>query len=222
MGVEPPARAISGATVKVPWVKGLFDRLPAGATPEVVTIYARVFTWVLVGAVLLDDRTRDHIPVYLLPLISDPAVEASFSWGSAVLGWLYRVMGREAFFIGGSQKGIGDLGGFTLLVHLLAVERFMRIVERYIEQGAPPVDDSIPRGLRWILSIIAHQKAMRLAEIRYALDWCTEFLMPQQFGLEQRVPHDVESAAPVEQLLAADFRASVPDWVAKYQEYAIL
>ncbi|CAN1193273.1 hypothetical protein LINPERPRIM_LOCUS28070, partial [Linum perenne] len=152
-------------------------RLPAGATPEVVTIYARVFTWVLVGAVLLDDRTRDHIPVYLLPLISDPAVEASFSWGSAVLGWLYRVMGREAFFIGGSQKGIGDLGGFTLLVHLLAVERFLRIAERYIEQGAPPVDDSIPRGLRWILSIIAHQKAMRLAEIRYALDWCTEFLV---------------------------------------------
>ncbi|CAN1314531.1 hypothetical protein LINPERPRIM_LOCUS29360 [Linum perenne] len=80
--------------MKVSWVKGLFDRLPAGATPEVVTIYAREFTWVLVGGVLLDERTGDHIPAYLLPLIGDPAVAASFSWDSAVLAWLYQVMGR--------------------------------------------------------------------------------------------------------------------------------
>ncbi|CAN1146000.1 Protein MAIN-LIKE 2 [Linum perenne] len=98
LGVEPPARPISRAIVKVSWVKGLFDRLPTRATPEVVTIYARAFTWVLVGAVLLVDRTGDHIPVYLLPLIGDPVVVASFSWGSAVLAWLYLVMGRVAFF----------------------------------------------------------------------------------------------------------------------------
>ncbi|CAN1762265.1 hypothetical protein LINPERHAP1_LOCUS8290 [Linum perenne] len=48
LGVAPPGHAVSGATMKVPWVKGLFVRLPAGATPEVVTIYAWVFTWVLV------------------------------------------------------------------------------------------------------------------------------------------------------------------------------
>ncbi|CAN1849425.1 Protein MAIN-LIKE 2, partial [Linum perenne] len=40
LGVEPPARPISRAIVNVSWVKGLFDRLPARATPEVVTIYA--------------------------------------------------------------------------------------------------------------------------------------------------------------------------------------
>ncbi|CAN1248798.1 Protein MAIN-LIKE 2, partial [Linum perenne] len=177
LGVEPPARPISRAIVKVSWVKGLFDRLPTRATPEVVTIYARAFTWVLVGAVLLVDRTGDHIPVYLLPLIGDPVVVASFSWGSAVLAWLYLVMGRVAFFTGSSQKGTSDLGGFTLLVQLWALERFLRIVERYIEQGAPPVDDSIPRGLRWIPYIIGHQKAMWLLNIRYALDRCTEFLV---------------------------------------------
>ncbi|CAN1283472.1 Serine/threonine-protein phosphatase 7 long form homolog [Linum perenne] len=146
LGVVPPDRAISGATVRVSWVKGLFDHLPQGATPEVITIYARAFTWVLVGGVLLADRTGDHIPAYLLPLISDR-----------------------------SQRGTGDLGGFTLLVHLWALERFPTIAGRYIEQGAPHVDDSQPRGLRWIASIIGHQRAIRLTDLRYILDRCPTF-----------------------------------------------
>ncbi|CAN1160416.1 Protein MAIN-LIKE 2 [Linum perenne] len=153
LGVAPPTGAISGAIVKVSWVKGLFDHLLDEATPEVVSIYARAFTWVLAGAVLLADRTGDHIPTYLLPLIGNPYVVATFSWGSVVLAWLYRIMGRAAFFTGGSQKGISDLGGFTLLVQLWALEIFPHIAKHYIEQGAPPADDSIPRGLRWIPSI---------------------------------------------------------------------
>ncbi|CAN1318763.1 hypothetical protein LINPERPRIM_LOCUS30941 [Linum perenne] len=127
--------------MRVSWVKGLFDHLPEGATPEVVTIYAWAFTWVLVGGVLLADRTGDHIPAYLMPLLD---VAATFSWGSVVLAWLYQVMGRAVFFTGGRQKGTGDLGGFTLLVQLLALERFPQIVKRYTEQGAPPVNDSLP------------------------------------------------------------------------------
>ncbi|CAN1268530.1 hypothetical protein LINPERPRIM_LOCUS13212 [Linum perenne] len=86
-------------------------------------------------------------------------------------------MGRAVFFTSGSQQGTGDMGGFTLLVQLWVLERFSRIVEHYIEQGPPPADDSVLRGLCWIPSIICHQKAMRLDEIRYALDRCTEFLV---------------------------------------------
>ncbi|CAN1178973.1 hypothetical protein LINPERPRIM_LOCUS36910 [Linum perenne] len=66
-------------------------------TPEVVTIYARAFSWVLVGAVLLANRIGDHILAYLLPLIGDPDVVATFSWGSAVLAWLYRQMGGNPY-----------------------------------------------------------------------------------------------------------------------------
>ncbi|CAN1309890.1 Protein MAIN-LIKE 2 [Linum perenne] len=116
LGIAPLGHAVSRATVKVSGVKGLFDHLPTGATHVIVTIYARVFTWVLVGVVLLANRIEDHIPVYLLPLIGDPAVAASFSWGSAVIAWLYRVVGRVVFLTGCSQKGTGELGGFTLFV----------------------------------------------------------------------------------------------------------
>ncbi|CAN1189281.1 Protein MAIN-LIKE 2, partial [Linum perenne] len=94
-GVAPPPRAITGTTVKVSWVKGLFDHLPANTAPEVVTFYARAYTWVLVASVLLADRSGDHIPVHILPLVGDPVVAPTYSWGSAVLAWLYKWEQRD-------------------------------------------------------------------------------------------------------------------------------
>ncbi|CAN1164717.1 hypothetical protein LINPERPRIM_LOCUS33342 [Linum perenne] len=116
MGVAPPTKAITGTTVRVSWVKGLFDHLPAEATLEVVTFHARAFTWVIVAGVLLADRSGGHIPVHILPLVGNPVVAFTYNWGSAVLAWLYKVMGRAVFFTGGSLRGTGDIGGFTLLV----------------------------------------------------------------------------------------------------------
>ncbi|CAN1340653.1 Protein MAIN-LIKE 2, partial [Linum perenne] len=129
LGIAPPPNAIQGRTVRVSWVKRLFDRLPDGATAEVITYHAQAYTWVLVAGVLL---AEDHIQVHLLQLIGDPRVASTYSWGSAVLAWLYKVMGRAAFFSAGSMRGTGDIGGFTLLVELWALERFPRIAERYI------------------------------------------------------------------------------------------
>ncbi|CAN1173095.1 Protein MAIN-LIKE 2 [Linum perenne] len=142
LDVKPPRNAIQGRTVRLAWVKRLFDHLPDGATAEVITYHARAYTWVLVVGVLLADRNGDHIQVHHLQLIGDPMIASTYSWGSAVLAWLYKVMGRAAFFSAGSMRGTGDIGGFTLLVELWALERFPRIAKRYIQGGAPPP----PRG----------------------------------------------------------------------------
>ncbi|CAN1345536.1 Protein MAIN-LIKE 2 [Linum perenne] len=98
LGVAPPPSAIQGRTVRVSWVKRLFDCLPDGAPAEVVTFHARAYTWVLVAGVLLTDRNGDHIQVHILHLIGDQRVASTHSWGSAVLAWLYKVMGRATFF----------------------------------------------------------------------------------------------------------------------------
>ncbi|CAN1157941.1 Serine/threonine-protein phosphatase 7 long form homolog [Linum perenne] len=84
-------------------------------------------------------------------------------------------MGRAAFFTGASQKGTGDIGGFTLLVQLWALERFPYIADRYIAGGDPPTADSYPRGMRWMPIVHRHQHcvSMKLEEIRYALDRST-------------------------------------------------
>ncbi|CAN1292164.1 Protein MAIN-LIKE 2, partial [Linum perenne] len=99
LGVQPPANAIQGRIVRVAWVKRLFDWLPDGATGEVITYHARAYTWVLLAGVLLADRNGDHIPVHLLQLIGDRRVASTYSWGSAVLAWLYKVIGRATFFL---------------------------------------------------------------------------------------------------------------------------
>ncbi|CAN1163427.1 hypothetical protein LINPERHAP1_LOCUS28626 [Linum perenne] len=75
MGVQPPPRAIQGTTVRVSWVKGLFDHLPDKAPEEVITYHTRAFTWVLLGGVLLADRSGDHIPVHILPLVGDSGLQ---------------------------------------------------------------------------------------------------------------------------------------------------
>ncbi|CAN1791376.1 Protein MAIN-LIKE 2 [Linum perenne] len=94
LGVQPPASSCTRQSVKISWVKGMFDRLPAGA--------------------LVD-----------------------------------------------------------------ALERFPHIAHRYVAGGAPPDADIVPRGVRW-MSVIQrhhHRVAMRLEDIRYALDRSTEFLV---------------------------------------------
>ncbi|CAN1837496.1 Protein MAIN-LIKE 2, partial [Linum perenne] len=98
LGATPPPTRFTGHQVKILWVKEQFDRLPAGASAEVITYYARAYTWVLVGAVLLADRSGDLIPIHLLRLLSEFGDAGTFSWGSAVLAWLYKAMGRAAFF----------------------------------------------------------------------------------------------------------------------------
>ncbi|CAN1757239.1 Protein MAIN-LIKE 2 [Linum perenne] len=170
-GLPTRGRPVS---VKISWVKEQFDRLPAGASVDVITCYARAYAWVLVGAVLLADRSGDLIPVHLLRLLCESGDAGSFNWGSAVLAWLYKAMGRAAFFTGASQKDTGDIGGFTLLVQLWALERFS-----YIAGGDPPIADSYPRGVRWMSIVHRHQHrvSMKLEEIRYALDRSTEFVV---------------------------------------------
>ncbi|CAN1819054.1 Protein MAIN-LIKE 2, partial [Linum perenne] len=165
---------------------------------DVVLRYVRAYTWVLLGAILLADRTGDLIPVHLLRLIGDSAVASTFSWGSAVLAWLSKAMGRAAFFTAGSQRGTGDLGGFTLLVQLWALERFPIIADRYVASGDPPEADTVPRGVRWMSVIRRHQHrvAMKLEKIRYALDRNTEFVV-----------RNLNLIAPVH------------DWGARYREY---
>ncbi|CAN1130803.1 Serine/threonine-protein phosphatase 7 long form homolog [Linum perenne] len=149
LGATPPPTRFTWHQVKISWVKEQFDRLPAGASADFITCYARAYAWVLVGAVLLADRSGDLIPVHLLRLLCT------------------------------SQKGTGDIGGFTLLVQLWALERFPYIADRYIAGGDPPIADSYPRGVRWMPIVHRHQHrvSMKLEEIRYALDRFTEFVV---------------------------------------------
>ncbi|CAN1777999.1 Serine/threonine-protein phosphatase 7 long form homolog [Linum perenne] len=213
LGATPPPTRFTGHQVKISWVKEQFDRLPPGASADVITCYARAYTWVLVGAVLLADRSGDLIPVHLLRLLCESGDAGSFSWGSAVLAWLYKAMGRAAFFTGTSQKGTGDIGGFTLLVKLWALERFPYIADRYIA-GARELAYQLEPDDLW--------RAVTPMICVDSIAWHHPDRCMRQFGYVQRVPQDAELQGRVEQLLGIDLRASVQDWGALFAEYSLL
>ncbi|CAN1841306.1 Protein MAIN-LIKE 2 [Linum perenne] len=145
LGVQPPANVIQRRTVRVAWVKMLFDRLPDGATAE----------------------------VHLLQLIGDPRVASTYSWGSAVLAWLYKWM------------------------------PYADRTEEFALDG-----DTLWRSVTPLLCIDC-------------IAWHHPDRCIRQFGFDQRVPQDPEPAGHVKGLLAADFRWSVTDWVAKYQQFVL-
>ncbi|CAN1774456.1 Serine/threonine-protein phosphatase 7 long form homolog, partial [Linum perenne] len=275
LGVQPPANAIQGRTVRVAWVKRLFDRLPDGALAEVITYHARAYTWVLVAGVLLADRNGDHIQVHLLQLIGDPRVASTYSWGSAVLAWLYKVMGRAAFFSAASMRGhrwrpetntfhlvpgkaiitledVEVLTGLPTTGRPLIVSPDVRPVTEICEQWLgvqPPANAIQGRTVRvaWVKRLFDRLPDGATAEWMPYADRTEEFALDgyilwwsvtpllcidciawhhsdrciQQFGFDQRVPQEPEPARHVEGLLAVDFRSSVTDWVAKYQQFVL-
>ncbi|CAN1796131.1 Protein MAIN-LIKE 2 [Linum perenne] len=62
LGATPPPTRFTGHQVKISLVKEQFDRLQPGASADVISRYARKYAWVLVGAILLADRSGDLIP----------------------------------------------------------------------------------------------------------------------------------------------------------------
>ncbi|CAN1339778.1 hypothetical protein LINPERPRIM_LOCUS38621 [Linum perenne] len=147
--------------------------LPTTGSPLIVPPDERPVTdiceqWLGAG-VLLADQNGDHVQVHLLQLIGDPMVASTCSWGSAVLAWLYKVMGRAAFFSAGSMRGTGDIGGFTLLVELWALERFPRNAERYIQGGLPPPPP--PQRLTPFRGAFAGYLSLSGISIRWPCTW---------------------------------------------------
>ncbi|XP_057757085.1 protein MAIN-LIKE 1-like [Arachis stenosperma] len=54
--------------------------------------YARCYMLYLLGAVLLPDKANNTVHVRYLPLLADFDAICTYSWGSAILCWLYRAM----------------------------------------------------------------------------------------------------------------------------------
>ena len=114
-----PSKKTSG--VKTTWLRQHFEVCPAGPQPElVVERHARAWLWHLVGTFRLPDGSGNTVSWLCLPQIAQDWNNIGlYSWGSAVLAWLYRQMcdgcrrtGRNA-----------NLGGCTYLLQIWAWER---------------------------------------------------------------------------------------------------
>ncbi|CAL4954664.1 unnamed protein product [Urochloa decumbens] len=139
------------------WLKKNFYELPEEADDMTVERHVRAYILSLLCGVLFPDGTGRMSLIYL-PLIADLSRVSTYSWGSAVLAFLYRSLCSVA-----SSHNIKNIGGSLLLLQLWSWERFhvgrplvrSPCTETGIEQDLPPV------GFRWVGARTQSENATR-------------------------------------------------------------
>ena len=129
LGHEPPLVilnsnkfTLTGARIKYKWLDAQFAAsLAADADDKVVQQNARYHLLVRMGALLFMDKSVDRVLLLTLPLFNPISNARQYSWGSAVLAWLYRQLCSV------SKKDAMQIGGALLLVQLWAYSRFPQI-----------------------------------------------------------------------------------------------
>ncbi|KAK7316060.1 hypothetical protein VNO77_34732 [Canavalia gladiata] len=100
--------------------------------------FMRVYMLRLIGGVLFCDHSSSRVPLRYLPLIADFDTCAQYSWGGAVLAYLYREL------CGCIDYDKKEICGFSSLLQLWAWERFPKLSPRRF----PYEDHTLPLGAR--------------------------------------------------------------------------
>ncbi|QHO00311.1 uncharacterized protein DS421_13g405440 [Arachis hypogaea] len=90
LGEVPPGHV--GTTkynIKLKWLRTRLQQMPLELDDNGLMQYARCYILYLLGGVLLPDKANNTVHVRYLPLLADFDAIGTYSWGSAVLCWLY-------------------------------------------------------------------------------------------------------------------------------------
>ncbi|QHN87188.1 uncharacterized protein DS421_16g552870 [Arachis hypogaea] len=78
--------------IKLKWLRSRLQQMPLDSPEEALVRYARCYIMYLLGGVLRPDKANNTVHVRYLPLLANYEAISTYSWGSAVLCWLYRGM----------------------------------------------------------------------------------------------------------------------------------
>lgn len=91
LGFSPDPTDFDGGRLRVSCLSTELDRaLPANATDDTFRQRARVYILLLLGGHLFSDKSGNKLSLMWLPLLRDLETLGEYSWGSAVLSFLYR------------------------------------------------------------------------------------------------------------------------------------
>jgi hypothetical protein len=98
-----------------------FGVLPDDANEVTVQQYTRAYILELLGGSYFADKSGEKVHLMFLPMLEDFDAAGRYSWGSAVLAWLYRELCRA------TDPDSCDIAGALILVQLWAWSRFPHI-----------------------------------------------------------------------------------------------
>jgi hypothetical protein len=128
--------------VHASWITENFSVLPPDANDEVIERYAKVWLWHFLGGFLFPDGSGNNISWMFLNILSQPwETIATYSWGSAVLAWLY----RQLCVACRRTAPNANLGGCCYLLQVWCWERFP--IGR--PQRPPGLPVSLPTRIRF-------------------------------------------------------------------------
>ncbi|RVW53212.1 Serine/threonine-protein phosphatase 7 long form-like [Vitis vinifera] len=99
------------------WLREQFSYPPAGVDDVILQRYARAFILALLGGAWFADKTGTHVQLCYLPLLRDFTEISHYSWGSAVLAYLYGELCRA------SLDSATEISGPITLLQLWSWER---------------------------------------------------------------------------------------------------
>ena len=124
-----------GLRVKVCWLESQFSNpFLADATDLLVQQYARFYILGMLGDILFMDKSGEPLLIMYLQFFNPISNGKNFSWGSAILSWLYRHLYNA------SKKTTKKISSALLLVQLWVWARLPYIcpVMRHPHQALPP------------------------------------------------------------------------------------
>lgn len=115
LGVRPDPNVLHGSTLKLSWLRGQFQHPPLDADEVTMQCYARAYILGLLGS-LFADKSGSDVQLIFLPLLRDFKSAGKYSWGSAVLAYLYRELCRA------SKKGASEISGPLMLLQVCVLK----------------------------------------------------------------------------------------------------
>ncbi|KAF7823303.1 serine/threonine-protein phosphatase 7 long form-like protein [Senna tora] len=122
LGVVPSDHVLAGQRVSMLWLSDQFNVTPHANAPQMyLEQYARAYILRLIGGYLMPDKTSTHCCLMYLNMLRDFDACGAYSWGSAVLSYLYRELCKA------TKPDTQDIGGCLSLLHLWAWDRFPKL-----------------------------------------------------------------------------------------------
>ena len=150
LGVAPTPADLQAGRVRVRWLSEHFQGdFPDDAADELVQQHARAYILWLIGGVLLPDKSQNLVKLMYLPLLRDIEEIGQYSWGSAALAWLYRMLCRAA------QVGTREIGGPLVLLQVsnnfitcqfifIAIYQYCNCIQTIADLGMGEIDSHCP------------------------------------------------------------------------------
>ncbi|QHO21489.1 uncharacterized protein DS421_11g347160 [Arachis hypogaea] len=117
-GELPPYNKVKQMTMCYTWFHERFRVLPADTSEEMVRIYARAYTLMLLLSQLFADKNANRVHLRWLPYLASLDDLGRYTWGSVALAWLYRCLCR------GTNRNVVSLAGPLQLLQSWIFWRF--------------------------------------------------------------------------------------------------